>query len=408
MVTMPTNDMDARMEAVVRRIEQADIREENRQLLWKYKRDLEVRDYSKARIYKLLTYLKIICEHIDYRLDEATEEDIKDTIAWVNQRDLADASKADYRITVKQFYKWLNGGEYPDKVDWITTTTKKSNDTLPQDVLTEEDIGKMVQAASNTRDRALISMLWETGARIGELIDLTVGDIEDHRHGMKVVIQGKTGARRIPLISSVPHLQAWLNNHPGGDEKDAPFWVNLPTANRNPGKKMEYRTITKQLNKAAEEAGIEKPVNPHHFRHSRATYLASRFTESQLCEWFGWVQGSDRPQDYVHMSGRDIDGDYARIHGIEDEEEPEESKLAPEDCPRCGASNDPKASFCQNCGQALTREAFEEVKEGEEKVVSKFAELQDSDVMRMLEKMSKMKKLAEEDPEIRRKLEEME
>ncbi len=88
---------------------------------------------------------------------------------------------------------------------------------------------------------------------------------------------------------------------------------------------MQYRTITKQLNKTAGRTGIDKPMNPHHFRHSRATYLASRFTESQLCEWFGWVQGSDRPQDYVHMSGRDIDGDYARLHGIEDEEEPEES-----------------------------------------------------------------------------------
>lgn len=39
-----------------------------------------------------------------------------------------------------------------------------------------------------------------------------------------------------------------------------------------------------------------------------------------MCEWFGWVQESDRPRDYVHMSGRNIDADYARLHGIEDEE----------------------------------------------------------------------------------------
>lgn len=140
-------------------------------------------------------------------------------------------------------------------------------------------------------------MLWETGARIGELIDLKIRDIEDHKHGKKIIIQGKTGSRRVPLISAVPHFRAWLNNHPRSDDRDAPLWVNLGTSTRNPNEKMQYRAITKRLEKAAEKAGIDKPVNPHHFRHSRATYLASRFTESQLCEWFGWAQGSDRPRD---------------------------------------------------------------------------------------------------------------
>jgi len=176
---MPTNNYDKRMKAVVKRIENADISEENKQLIFNFKRDLEVQDYSKARIYKLLTYLKIIGEHIDYNFENATKGDIKDTIAWVNKRDLADASKTDYRIILKQFYKWLNDGEYPDKVEWISTTVKKSNNTLPKDVLTEEDIQKLIKTATNTRDRALISMLWETGARMGELIDLTIGDIED-------------------------------------------------------------------------------------------------------------------------------------------------------------------------------------------------------------------------------------
>jgi len=129
---------------------------------------------------------------------------------------------------------------------------------------------------------------------------------------------------------------------------------------------MAYRTITKQLNKTKERAEIDKPVNPHHFRHSRATYLASKFTESQLCEWFGWVQGSDRPADYVHMSGRDIDGDYARLHGREDEKEEKKSDLAPVDCPRCGEKNDPEASFCQNCGQSLEMDAQQKMEEGGE------------------------------------------
>lgn len=65
------------------------------------------------------------------------------------------------------------------------------------------------------------------------------------------------------------------------------------------------------------------------------------------------------------MSGRDIDADYARLHGIEEDRNPEESQLVPTECPRCGAKNSPVAKFCQNCGQALSTEAYEEIEEGE-------------------------------------------
>ncbi|WP_394344768.1 hypothetical protein [Salinigranum halophilum] len=54
-------------------------------------------------------------------------------------------------------------------------------------------------------------------------------------------------------------------------------------------------------------------MNPHHFRHSRATHLANWLTEAQLCEWFGWVQGSNVPARYVHLSGRDIDNAYLAL-----------------------------------------------------------------------------------------------
>lgn len=208
-------------------------------------------------------------------------------------------------------------------------------------MLKEEEIRDLIGAAYNSRDRALVAILWETGARIGEILDADVGDVEEHKHGKMIVIDGKTGPRRLPLISSTPHLNAWLTgHHPRGKDRDAPLFVNVHT---NPGGRMKHRSVLKTLNDLAERAGVNKPVNPHHFRHSHATYLASRFTEAQMCEWFGWVQGSDQPQRYIHLSGRDIDSDYAAIHGIEDEEEPEKSILTPEACPRCGEKNDPAA-----------------------------------------------------------------
>jgi len=138
---------------------------------------------------------------------------------------------------------------------------------------------------------------------------------------------------------------------------------------KNKGERVSYRYLIKALKEIKDKAGIDKPVNPHHFRHSRATYLANKLTEAQLCEWFGWVQGSDVPAKYVHLSGRDIDADYKKLHGIEDKEETQEAKLSPTNCPRCGESNEPKAKFCLQCGQALKREAINEVEEAEDQIV---------------------------------------
>lgn len=70
--------------------------------------------------------------------------------------------------------------------------------------------------------------------------------------------------------------------------------------------KLGYRYLREKiLGATMERAGIDKPSNPHHYRHSRASYLVTEMTEAKLCEWFGWVQGSNVPAKYVHLSGRD-------------------------------------------------------------------------------------------------------
>lgn len=367
-------DFKPRVKAGVESIKKSqEITEENKALLLDFVRDQRVKGLSDARIHKLLTHLRPIARRLDKGFEETSEDDIKDIIAWVRERDLADSTKRDYKVVLKKFYKWLNDGEYPEKVDWIKTTRKNNNHKLPEDLYTEEDVEKLIETAENPRDKAFIALLWETGARIGEIINLKVSSFEDREHGKKVVVRGKTGARRLPVISSIPQLQNWLNNHPRKEDPEAPLWCRLN--GKKAGEQVSYRYLTKMLKKTAGKADIDKPANPHHFRHSRATYLANRLTESQLSEWFGWVQGSDRPATYVHLSGREIDLKYDQLHGIETEEEPEKSQLSPKECPRCGAKNEPNASFCQNCGQALTREAFERVEEEERKTESVLSEI---------------------------------
>lgn len=107
-----------------------------------------------------------------------------------------------------------------------------------------------------------------------------------------------------------------------------------------------------------DKAGIEKPSNPHHYRHSRASHLANHMTKSQLCLWFGWVQGSDVPARYVHLSGRDIAETYDALYG-EESTSTTTAESSTRECPRCGELNRQGAKWCDQCGMDLTREQAE-------------------------------------------------
>lgn len=371
---------------------------ENRKLILDFQRYLEVNDYSENRQYKYLITLPKLAKQLNKPFDKATKGDIEKLILWLKKRrNINDTTKLHYKILLKRFYKWMGNGEYPECVKFITTTEKNNNKKLPKSMLIKKDINKLIVAANSPRDRAFISMLWETGARIDELLKLKVGDLEDHKYGMKVVVKGKTGERRLVLIQSVPHINVWLKSHPTRD-KGASLWTNIST--KNHGEAIEYRAILKMLNLTAGKARIKKPVHPHNFRHSRATYMANHFTEAQMCEWFGWVQGSKVPGRYVHLSGRDIDNAYARMHGIKHEEEEEETETEFIKCPRCEYENASTFRFCGRCGMALDLQAALEAEDRDKQLGMNLAEvLNDPGIAKELMELL-IKKALEKNPEI--------
>ncbi len=360
---MPTADFEKRVADTFDNIQASDsIHPRNKQLIADYKRDKILDGLKHSTLSKNLSRLKLVAERVgDRPFDEMDKSNVKDLVEWLHTEYDNQNTLYTYKSVVKSFWKWMGGGEeYPDTVEWVKLNNPSGNGTLPEELLTKNDIGAQVAVTHNARDAAFIWILYETGARIGELTDLTVGGIEDRKNGRKVVISGKTGSRRLPLVESVPHLNHWLNQHPN-PTKNAPLWCKIQQG--GPDDQLGYRYIRdKILKKSMKEAGIEKPSNPHHYRHSRASYLANHMTEAQLCAWFGWVQGSDVPAKYVHLSGRDIDNAYDAMHGLyepeEDGDEPQVQK-----CGRCQELNEPGAFYCSRCGYALDSEMTAELED---------------------------------------------
>ncbi len=180
-----------------------------------------------------------------------------------------------------------------------------------------------------------------------------------------IIVHGKTGWRRIRLVSSVPHLSNWLEHHPLKDNPEVPLWVGMGTKNHN--KPMSYDCLRMLLRKIAKRAGVRKDVNPHNFRHSRATDLANWMTEAQMDKFFGWVIGSKMASVYIHLSGRDIDEVILKIH-VKIKEETHE-QLKPKTCPICGHENAPEAELCLKCRRPLSVKAVLEAEERERELL---------------------------------------
>jgi len=345
------------------------ISKKNKNTILKFLDELSAQGISIGRVQKYCYYLTRISKIINKDFTKVNKNDIINLLNQLENakvrsgarkgKPLSDWSKHDYRLVIKKFYKWLridegrNYGlrEYPPEVAWFTISFPREKIRKPRNLLDIKDVEKIVNAASNTRNKLFVRLIYETGARIGELLTLSLDGINFDEHGATVQIYGKTGERKVRIKDSVPLLSAWLREHPNRENKQSLLFCGLN------GKKLGYDYWRILLHRLGKKIGIKKPMNPHHFRHSRATELSKYLTESQLCYYMGWVPGSSQTGTYVHLSGRDLDGAILRMHGIKIDEEKVEKK-EPIKCPRCHVVNDSFSKFCNDCGLSLDEKSM--------------------------------------------------
>jgi len=233
-----------------------------------------------------------------------TKKDIVNFIGNINNSDFSEWTKRDYRILLRRLMKYVREqegqtfkkGEYPSEVEWLSSSMKKSRKRLPKDLLSIDDVKELSQGMINLRDKAFCLFLYESGARIGELLNLKIKDFDtetgDKRY-TKVTLFGKTGERVIPIVASAPAISNWIKHHPMHNDREA--WLFCSLNRSSIGQQSEYFYMNKLLKVAAKRVGLKKPVNPHHFRHSRATELAKKTNRSSIMQIHGlgnWKQRS--------------------------------------------------------------------------------------------------------------------
>jgi len=211
-------------------------------------------------------------------------------------------SKHDYKKTVRKFFKWLHKADFPDgHADTYARLTYWIDNTVPQaevEALSREQVQKMADCA-RLRDKVMIWMLFDTGARAEEFLNLRIADVErkDTYYNIRIRHEtSKTIGRTIDLSmkESVDLLDSWLKAHPAKHSGEID-----PEARIVP---VSYSQLRKQLSNLGKRI-LNRRITPHTMRHSSATYWAGKCVPYQLCYRFGWSMRSDMPTRYIDRAG---------------------------------------------------------------------------------------------------------
>jgi site-specific recombinase XerD len=349
---------------------------------------------SALWIVRCITALIIMRKQLCRPFREATREDIRALLKWMEDHGYSASSHEKFRQVLKLFYKivYANGEYYPEQVKWFSVKLgkeKRGKDPSMEmsEYLEEAEVRKMVDAAPTLQKKAFLACLYESGARPEEFLRLTSSDLRIDAKGALLMLRGKTGERMVRIIAYAKLLQQWLSVHPLQSMPEYPIWISEATNYKN--QPLGIRGAEKIIEAALPKAGLaNKHTRLYLLRHSRATHLAKHLTEAQMCVFFGWVQGTQVVRRYIHLSGKDVDNVLLAINNG-GPVQAEEYKLKTITCIRCAEGISPGMNFCPRCSLAIDlQEQYTKEIKIEQKLEQREHELQDiKDKLQGMEKL---------------------
>lgn len=205
-------------------------------------------------------------KNIELSPGEITRSQFKDFIY-----DLECSTSSQCRIisSIRSMFKFLNGEELVNNNPTLSIESPKRKKTLPES-LSADEINKMISVldikkTSAFRTRILIELLYSSGIRISEAMNLKMTDISFIGECVKVVGKGNK-ERIVPIGKNILDLLQLLKSKETATESCYIFH------DKN-GKPMSRMVAYKCITRTAIKAGIDKQIGPHTFRHSFGTHL---------------------------------------------------------------------------------------------------------------------------------------
>lgn len=242
-----------------------------------------------------------------------TKKDIINYLEYLNKEDLSVTSIARKLTSIKNFYIYLTKTEYIKTNITEGIERPKLRKKLPQ-VLTIEEVDKLLDIPLNNafdyRNKAMLELLYGTGLRISELLDLKLGDIDFNNCIVRCL--GKGNKERIVPIGE--YVIFYLNSYLEyrlillKNKKSEYLFLN------SRGARLSRFSFFKILKNILKTKNINKNISPHSLRHSFATHLLEGGGDLRSIQELLGHSDISTTKIYTHISNKQLKEDYEHFH----------------------------------------------------------------------------------------------
>ncbi len=251
--------------------------------------ELKLRAFSPRTVQSYLYYNRKFLEFIKKEPEQITEDDVKNYIVSLMEKNISPKSIILIKAALKFFYDEVL------KKNIENFKSPKVSKRLPV-VLTRGEVKKLIDSVENKKHKLILKLLYSSGLRLSEVVNLKVGDIElNEKIGW--VRSGKGKKDRIFIISDkiVDELKEQMRR-----KEETQFLFEGWSGAMSP------RNIQKIVACSAKKAGINKPVHVHTLRHSFATHLLESGEDIRKIQELLGHASLSTTQLYTHLTTDDL------------------------------------------------------------------------------------------------------
>lgn len=258
-----------------------------------YYQKLELKRYSMNTVRTYIACFEKFMNHFnELKLLEINEEMIREYLSELARTGISDSYLNQMVNAIKFYYEIVEG--MPNRFYSIDRPIKRQQ--LPK-VLSKEEIAAIIENTNNIKHKCIVSLLYSTGMRRSELLNLKLTDIDSKR--MVILIRsGKGGKDRMVMLSEkvLKDLRVYFE-----EWKPREYLFEGPTSGKYAG-----TSVAKTVSNAARKAGIRKKVTPHMLRHSFATHLLESGTDLRYIQTLLGHSSSITTERYTQVAINNI------------------------------------------------------------------------------------------------------
>ena len=269
----------------------------------KYERKLSLNTSSSYKD----NLLQLIKFHNNKDILSLDKEDIK---SFIYSSDKSSKTKAHYLSVFNSFYNYMILINKTDNNPTTTIKMPKIEKKLPN-YLTIEEVDKLLDIRCikplDYRNKAMLEVLYATGTRISELINLKFSQIDFDECVIRVMGKGKK-ERIVPIADvALNNLKLYINEYRPFILKTKSSEYTFINKDGNPISRVGFFKILKQL---CLKAGIKKEVSPHTLRHSFATHLLNNGADLRVIQELLGHENLSTTEIYSHLGNKKLESDY--------------------------------------------------------------------------------------------------